>query len=271
MKWIYEPHPDPRAVGIACCDVVNRGASLRRRQDHLQPARRAPSSPSTPRPARKCGGPRSATSTAARRSPRRRSSSRITCSSATPAASSACAATSRRSTSRPARSCGAPSTPDPTATSRSAPAFTRSTRRIRARISASRSWPAEQWKLGGSTVWGWISYDPETNLFFYGTGNPGVWNPDLRPGDNKWSCSIIARDADTGEARWAYQVDRARLLGLRRDHGEHARRHGLRRAAAQAAGPSRPHRLRLRARSRDRRAAVRGNSSSRRTGRAATT
>ena len=68
------------------------------------------------------------------------------------------------------------------------------------------SWPSEQWKLGGSTVWGWISYDPETNLFFYGTGNPGVWNPDLRPGDNKWSSSIIARDADTGEARWAYQV-----------------------------------------------------------------
>ena len=50
------------------------------------------------------------------------------------------------------------------------------------------SWPSEQWKLGGSTVWGWMSYDPETNLFFYGTGNPGVWNADLRPGDNKWSC-----------------------------------------------------------------------------------
>jgi len=68
------------------------------------------------------------------------------------------------------------------------------------------SWSGDQWKLGGSTVWGWISYDPETNLFFYGTGNPGVWNPDLRPGDNKWSCTIMARDADTGELRWAYQA-----------------------------------------------------------------
>ena len=68
------------------------------------------------------------------------------------------------------------------------------------------SWPSEQWKLGGSTAWGWMSYDPATNLFFYGTGNPGVWNADLRPGDNKWSSSIIARDVDTGEARWAYQV-----------------------------------------------------------------
>jgi PQQ-dependent dehydrogenase (methanol/ethanol family) len=69
-----------------------------------------------------------------------------------------------------------------------------------------KSWPTDQWKLGGGTVWGWISHDPETNLIFYGTGNPGVWNPDLRPGENKWSSTIIARDADTGQARWAYQV-----------------------------------------------------------------
>ena len=51
-----------------------------------------------------------------------------------------------------------------------------------------------------------MSYDPSLNLFFYGTGNPGVWNADLRPGDNKWSSSIIARDPDTGEAKWAYQA-----------------------------------------------------------------
>ena len=68
------------------------------------------------------------------------------------------------------------------------------------------SWRGDQWKLGGSTVWGWITYDPETNQFFYGTGNPGVWNADARPGDNKWSCTIMARDADTGELRWAYQI-----------------------------------------------------------------
>src|SRR5947207_8398247 len=69
-----------------------------------------------------------------------------------------------------------------------------------------KTWSGEQWKLGGGTVWGWISYDPETNLIYYGTANPGVWNPDLRPGDNKWSCSIVARDADSGDARWAYQI-----------------------------------------------------------------
>jgi PQQ-dependent dehydrogenase (methanol/ethanol family) len=68
------------------------------------------------------------------------------------------------------------------------------------------TWPADQWKLGGGTVWGWISYDPETNAIFYGTGNPGVWNPAMRPGDNKWSTTMFARDADTGEALWAYQT-----------------------------------------------------------------
>jgi len=67
------------------------------------------------------------------------------------------------------------------------------------------SWPPDQWKLGGSTVWGFVSYDPETNLIFYGTANPGVWNPEQRPGDNKWSNGIFARNADTGEAVWFYQ------------------------------------------------------------------
>jgi PQQ-dependent dehydrogenase (methanol/ethanol family) len=69
-----------------------------------------------------------------------------------------------------------------------------------------KTWPPDAWKIGGGTVWGWISYDPETNLIFYGTGNPGPWNPDQRPGDNKWTCALFARDADTGEARWAYQI-----------------------------------------------------------------
>ena len=68
------------------------------------------------------------------------------------------------------------------------------------------SWPGEQWKLGGGTVWGWISYDPELDLLYYGTGNPGVWNPALRPGDNKWASSLFARDPDDGMAKWAYQT-----------------------------------------------------------------
>lgn len=70
-----------------------------------------------------------------------------------------------------------------------------------------KTWTPGQWKLGGGTIWGWISYDPELNLIYYGTGNPGVWNPDMRPGDNKWSVTIFARNPDTGMAKWAYQVE----------------------------------------------------------------
>jgi PQQ-dependent dehydrogenase (methanol/ethanol family) len=67
------------------------------------------------------------------------------------------------------------------------------------------SWPGDAWKIGGGGVWGWISYDPELDLIYYGTANPGPWNPDIRPGDNKWTAGIFARDPDTGEAVWAYQ------------------------------------------------------------------
>jgi PQQ-dependent dehydrogenase (methanol/ethanol family) len=67
------------------------------------------------------------------------------------------------------------------------------------------SWPPDAWKIGGGTVWGWISYDPESNLIYHGTGNPGPWNPDQRPGNNKWTSGIFARNPDTGEAVWFYQ------------------------------------------------------------------
>lgn len=70
-----------------------------------------------------------------------------------------------------------------------------------------KTWPGEQWKLGGGTTWGWYSYDPALDLFYYGTSNPGTWNAEQRKGgDNKWSCTIFARRPDTGKARWAYQM-----------------------------------------------------------------
>ena len=67
------------------------------------------------------------------------------------------------------------------------------------------SWPADMWKQGGGTVWGWVSYDPDLNLVYYGTSNPGPWNSSMRPGDNLWTAGVFARDADTGQARWYYQ------------------------------------------------------------------
>ena len=78
--------------------------------------------------------------------------------------------------------------------------------------SSLRTWNGDQWRIGGGTAWGWFSYDPETNLFYYGTANPSTWNPvqragpDGKPIDQKWTMAIIARDADTGMARWAYQM-----------------------------------------------------------------
>ena len=72
--------------------------------------------------------------------------------------------------------------------------------------SSLKTWQGDQWKIGGGTTWGWYSYDPALNLVYYGTGNPSTWNPRQRPGDNKWSMTIFARDLDTGEAKWAYQM-----------------------------------------------------------------
>ncbi|MER8765922.1 MULTISPECIES: methanol/ethanol family PQQ-dependent dehydrogenase [unclassified Mesorhizobium] len=72
--------------------------------------------------------------------------------------------------------------------------------------SGTNTWEGEQWKTGGGTTWGWYSYDPKLNLVYYGTGNPSTWNPVQRPGDNRWSMTIMARDADTGVAKWLYQM-----------------------------------------------------------------
>jgi PQQ-dependent dehydrogenase (methanol/ethanol family) len=68
------------------------------------------------------------------------------------------------------------------------------------------TWPSGAWQIGGGTFWGWISYDPQLDLIYYGTANPGPWNPDVRPGDNKWTATLFARKPETGEAVWAYQM-----------------------------------------------------------------
>ncbi len=69
-----------------------------------------------------------------------------------------------------------------------------------------KTWPGDSWKIGGGAAWTWISYDPQLDLIYYGTSNPGPWNADMRPGDNKWTCAIFARRPETGEAIWAYQI-----------------------------------------------------------------
>jgi alcohol dehydrogenase (cytochrome c) len=74
------------------------------------------------------------------------------------------------------------------------------------RNSSLKTWKGDQWKIGGGTTWGWYTYDPELDLIYYGTGNPSTWNPVVRPGDNKWTMTLMARDPDTGMAKWLYQM-----------------------------------------------------------------
>lgn len=76
------------------------------------------------------------------------------------------------------------------------------------------TWFGDSWRLGGGTVWGYFTYDPQSNLFYYGTSNCSPWNPDYRrdpataPGldqyTSKYCGSLLARDATTGELVWAY-------------------------------------------------------------------
>ena len=256
VKWIYEPHPDSRAVGIACCDVVNRGASYgdgkivyslldatvvavdaetgqgglahqSRRHQQGRDVHRGADRRQGPRPGGQLG--------------RRARRSRLRGLSRRPHRQGAVA----RVQHRPGRRREDRS--DVSCLLREG-----SGEGSRRHVVAVRAMEA-----------GWIH---------------GVGMDLVRPGDE----SVLLRHGESGRlesrsAAWRQQVvvhdlrarcrhrrgevglsgDRARLLGLRRDHGERARRHGLRRPAAEAARPSRPHRLRLRPRSRDRRAALR--------------
>jgi alcohol dehydrogenase (cytochrome c) len=71
---------------------------------------------------------------------------------------------------------------------------------------AGESWKGDLWKTGGGATWLGGTYDSDTNLIFVGTGNPAPWNSHMRPGDNKWSCSRIAIDPETGDIKWGYQT-----------------------------------------------------------------
>ena len=78
--------------------------------------------------------------------------------------------------------------------------------------SSLKTWNGDQWKIGGGSTWGYMAYDPDLNMVYYGTGNPSTWNaaqragPDGKPIDQKWSMTYFGRDVDTGIAKWAYQM-----------------------------------------------------------------
>jgi len=72
--------------------------------------------------------------------------------------------------------------------------------------SSLQSWRGDAWKLGGGATWGAFSFDAARRLVIYGSGNPGSWNPHTRPGDNRWTNALWARDLDTGRVRWVFQM-----------------------------------------------------------------
>ena len=67
------------------------------------------------------------------------------------------------------------------------------------------TWPGETWRTGGASIWITGSFDPELNLTYWGTGNPGPWIGDQRPGDNLYTNSVVAFDADTGDLKAYHQ------------------------------------------------------------------
>jgi alcohol dehydrogenase (cytochrome c) len=205
LKWIYEPHPDPRSVGIACCDVVNRGASYADGKIvyNTLDAHTVAVDAATGREAWKTQvGDINVGETTTMAPLVVKNLVFVGNSGGELGVRGKLVALDLATGKEVWRAYN--NGPDKDVLI--GPDFKPFYAKDQGADMGMKSWPPDQWKVGGSTVWGWVSYDPELNLIYYGTGNPGVWNPDLRPGDNKWSSTIIARDADTGHARWAYQV-----------------------------------------------------------------
>ncbi len=205
LKWIYQPHPDPRSVGIACCDTVNRGASYADGKIiyNTLDAHTVAVDATTGKEAWRTRVGNIDVGETTTMAPLVVGDKVIVGNSGGELGVRGWVLALDVATGKErwrAYNTG------PDVDVRIGAGFTPYYRKDQGRDLGATSWPRDQWKLGGATVWGWISYDPETNLIYYGTGNPGVWNADLRPGDNKWSSTIFARDADTGMAKWAWQV-----------------------------------------------------------------
>jgi len=67
------------------------------------------------------------------------------------------------------------------------------------------TWKGDTWKLGGGSTWITGSYDPELNTVYWGIGNPGPFNAAVRPGDNLFTCAVLALEPKTGKIKWHYQ------------------------------------------------------------------
>ena len=153
---------------------------------------------------------------------------------ASPAAIWACAATSPRSTRRPARKLWRFYTiPGPGE-------------------KGNDTWSGDSWKTGGAGVWNSGAYDADANLVYFGTGNPAPdWDGRSRLGDNLYSDSVVALDADTGKLKWHYQFTPHDEVDYDSTQVPDPRRHGVAGPSAQGDVVGQSQRPRLRAGSRD--------------------
>ena len=206
QKWVYSPNPDLKSVGIACCDVVNRGASFadgkiifNALDDH------------TIAVDAKTGKPLWVTQVGDIHLGETTTMAPIVVKNTVLVGDAGgelgvrghLTALDLKTGKILWRAFNSGSDQD----ARIGPDFAPFYAKDRGKDLGISTWTPDQWQKGGGTIWGWISYDPTLNLIYYGTGNPGVWNPDMRPGDNKWSITIWARNPDTGYAKWAFQVE----------------------------------------------------------------
>ena len=198
ILWKYEPKQDPNVIPVMCCDTVNRGACLCRRQD-------LPASGRHHAGRARCQDRQGRLADKERRSVERRDRHLRPDGDQGQGSRRHFGRRVRRAVSRDrlrpedrpagmARLLRGPGRPDCWSTRRRPP----SSASRSARTSSLKTWQGDQWKIGGGCTWGWIPTIPSSNLFYYGSGNPSTWNPKQRPGDNKWSMTIWARNPDTG-------------------------------------------------------------------------
>ena len=206
MKWVFHPNPDPEAQGVACCDVVNRGASYADGKiiyDTLDDNTVAVDANSGKLIWKTKVGEIHEGETTTGAAFIVKDKVLVGDSGAELGVRGRLTALDLKTGKIVWRAFNSGSDADALIGANFKPFYPKD----QGKDLGIKSWTPGQWKLGGGTVWGWVSYDPALNLIYYGTGNPGVWNPDMRPGSNHWSITIWARNPDTGEAKWAYQVE----------------------------------------------------------------
>lgn len=205
IKWKYEPHPDPVAIGKACCDAVNRGPTYAdgKLVFSLLDGEAVALDANTGKPVwrTRLGDP-AATGMTITMSPFVVGKTVLVGNSGGEMGVRGQLIALDLDTGKElwrAYSTG------PDADVKIGPDFRAPYAWLAGKELGVSSWPAEAWKRGGGTVWGWISYDPGLNLIYYGTSNPSPRVPAQRPGDNLWASAVFARDPSTGAAKWAFQ------------------------------------------------------------------